>query len=87
MADTNLPTALKDLTVKLKAWNQDTFGDIFRRRKRKELRLRCAVGTDKKKFKLFARFGEGTEQGEESHTIARGNALASEISYRVAEVR
>lgn len=37
--NTNLPTTLKDLVAKLRAWNQDTFGNIFRRKKRNELRL------------------------------------------------
>lgn len=35
----NLPAALQDLRVKLKAWNLDTFGNIFRRRRRNKLRL------------------------------------------------
>lgn len=39
MGNVQLPTMLKDLTSKLKAWNQDTFGNIFKRRRRNELRL------------------------------------------------
>lgn len=34
-----LPSALRDFAVKLKAWNESTFGNIFKRKKRNELRL------------------------------------------------
>lgn len=34
--DTHLPQALKDLQLKLEAWNRDTFGNIFRRKRRNE---------------------------------------------------
>lgn len=34
-----LPTALKELAIKLHAWNATTFGNIFRRKCRNELRL------------------------------------------------
>lgn len=39
LGDAYLPEAFKDLAVKLEAWNKATFGNIFRRRKRNELRL------------------------------------------------
>lgn len=39
LADTKLTAALKDLTVKLRTWNQDTFSNIFRRKRRNEQRL------------------------------------------------
>lgn len=42
--DFHLPEALTDLTEKLKAWNKATFGNIFRRRKRNELRLGVSRG-------------------------------------------
>lgn len=34
-----LPSALRDILAKLKAWNKATFGNIFRRKRRNELRL------------------------------------------------
>lgn len=33
------PYALKELSIKLRAWNKATLNNIFRRKKRKELRL------------------------------------------------
>lgn len=33
--DADLPLALKELAVKLRAWNRDTFGNIFKRKRRK----------------------------------------------------
>lgn len=36
--DTRLPASLKELAMKLKAWNAETFGNIFRHNKRNELR-------------------------------------------------
>lgn len=32
-------SSLKELEAKLKAWNRDTFGNIFRRKQRARLRL------------------------------------------------
>lgn len=34
-----LPISLKDLSIKLRAWNMATFGNIFMTEKRNELRL------------------------------------------------
>lgn len=34
-----LPDALRELSIKLRAWNKSTFGNIFRRKRRNELRL------------------------------------------------
>lgn len=42
--EVSLPHALKDLSVKLRAWNADTFGNIFRRKRRNELRLGGFIG-------------------------------------------
>lgn len=35
----DLTRALKDLVIKMKAWNKATFGNIFERKKNNELRL------------------------------------------------
>lgn len=38
--DDDLPVDFRRLSVKLQAWNKATFGNIFQRKKRNELRLR-----------------------------------------------
>lgn len=35
----NLTKSLKEFVMKLEAWNKDTFGNIFKRKKRNSLRL------------------------------------------------
>lgn len=39
MTKVDLPEALKDFSCKLRAWNRDTFENIFKRKKREEIRL------------------------------------------------
>lgn len=88
-SDIILLEALQDLTMKLKAWNKATFGNIFKRKKRNELRL-GGGGGPKGYFKEQLQFppgsGEGVKEGKEPYTTTIRDVVASKIQSRVAEV-
>lgn len=75
-----MTAALAELRDKLKEWNKNTFGNVFRRKKRNSLRLagveralesRTTEGLLKLEFKL--------KKGKTGIATARGIALVTEV--------
>lgn len=62
----NLPGSLKDLSVELNAWNKETFGNIFQRKKRLLKRLEgVQVRPGKSPNNRFAKAGVEVKEGLE----------------------